>query len=204
MVVTQIKEVMITFIENVGYPGIFILMFLDPCFIPLMSEISMPLAGFLSFAGIMNIHIAALIGAAGNTVGALVMHSIGMKVEEARALNFIEKYGKFFLISKKDYLELKGKLAENVNLYAFLGRLLPGARNIISLPAGILKLKRVTFLVATFLGSLSWSYILVILGYKLGQKWQEVESILSEYDKIFYIMLVSIVVIYVYKKLNVK
>src|SRR5574344_2047945 len=160
---------LINIIEHVisltGPVGIAFLMAVESCNIPLPSEAILPFAGYMVSKGYFNIHIAAFAGAIGCIIGSLPSYYLGY----FGGRPFIEKYGKWFLISKKD-LEYADKWSAKYGDWAFfLCRMLPVVRTFISLPAGILKANLPKFVLFTFLGSLVWSYFLVYIGIKFGE-----------------------------------
>jgi len=165
-------------ISKMGPLGITMLMAVESCNVPLPSEAILPFAGYLVSKNVMTIHTAALAGAVGCVLGSIPSYYIGY----FGGRPFIEKHGKWFLISKKD-IELADKWAEKWGDMAFfICRMLPVVRTFISLPAGILKANIVRFLSYTFLGSLVWSYFLVYIGLKFGQNLYLFKDIWHKFD----------------------
>ncbi len=172
----------IGFIEEVisaaGPWGVAILMAIESCNIPLPSEAILPFAGYLVSKGVMNIHTASFAGAIGCVIGSIPSYYLGYWGGRP----FIEKYGKWFLISKKD-LEQADKWSQKYGEWAFfICRMLPVVRTFISLPAGILRANFPIFIVLTFLGSLVWSYFLVYVGIKFGQNMEVFSKIWHKFD----------------------
>ena len=145
-----------TTISHFGPMGIAALMAIESANIPLPSEAILPFAGYLVSIKVLNFHIAAFAGAFGCLLGSIPSYYIGY----FGGRPFVEKYGKWFLISKKD-LETADKWSQKYgDISFFICRMLPVVRTFISLPAGILKANFPRFITYTFLGSLIWSYIL--------------------------------------------
>ena len=158
--------------------GVAFLMAIESCNIPLPSEAILPFAGFLVSQGHMSIHVAAFAGAVGCILGSIPSYLIGYYGGRP----FVEKYGKWFLVSKKD-LELADKWEQKYgNLAFFLCRMVPVVRTFISLPAGILKADLKKFVFYTFLGSLLWSYPLIFVGMKLGEHTEALKAIWHKFD----------------------
>ena len=165
--IEHVLSLLVSFIEKtitvMGPFGISLLMAIESCNVPLPSEAILPFAGYLITIGkIDNIHVASIFGAIGCVIGSVPSYYLGYY----GGRSFFEKYGKYMLVSKKD-LEDADKWVDKYGDWAFFFcRMLPVIRTFISLPAGILKARKRTFFVLTFLGSLIWSYILVcfILG----------------------------------------
>ncbi len=202
MIIAAIKDFLINFIHQIGYLGIFIAMLIESCLIPLPSEVTMPLAGALASSGAMNINIAALVGAFGNLTGSLIAYFIGYKVKESTIIKFIKRWGKFFLVSTEEYEKAKCWLGKYGNQVSFFSRLLPAVRTVVSLPAGVARIKLVPFMIYTFAGSLLWSYVLVVLGYKLGQNWEAIEPYFRKFELVVIVLFVALVAFFVYKKLK--
>jgi len=200
MIISEIKDYLINFIDSVGYLGVFIAMTIESCLIPLPSEITMGLAGALSAQGSMNIHLACLVGATGNLVGSWGAYWIGLKVKETAILKFLRRWGKFILVSEHEYLKTKDWLKRKGNAVSFFSRLLPGVRTVVSLPAGVAKIDFLRFSIFTFAGSLMWSYVLAFAGYKLGQNWEDMEKYFNKFQIVIVAGCVLIIVLYVLKK----
>lgn len=190
---------LINFIENViehtGPLGISLLMAIESCNIPLPSETIMPFAGYLVSKGLMNFHVAAFAGALGCVLGSIPSYYIGY----FGGRPFIEKYGKWFFVSKKD-LEDADKWVDKYGDWAFfLCRMLPVIRTFISLPAGILRAKKRFFFTFTFLGSLIWCYLLVYVGVKMGQNMEVFKALWHKFDIAIVLACVVLGAAYLYK-----
>lgn len=186
----------IGFIEHtiamMGPSGVALLMAIESCNIPLPSEAILPFAGYLVSKGIMSIHVAAFAGAIGCVIGSIPSYYLGY----FGGRPFVEKHGKWFLISKHD-LEMADKWEQKYgNLAFFICRMLPIVRTFISLPAGILKADMKQFLFFTFLGSLIWSYPLVYLGMKLGEHRETLKHLWHKFDIAIVLVLGVLFVLY--------
>lgn len=165
-------------ISTMGPLGVSLLMAIESCNIPLPSEAILPFAGYLVSKDVMSIHIAAFAGAFGCVLGSIPSYYLGY----FGGRPFIEKYGKWFLISRRD-LEMADKWEQKYgNLAFFICRMLPIVRTFISLPAGILKANFKQFIFFTFLGSLIWSYPLVYVGMKLGEHSEALKAFWHKFD----------------------
>ncbi|MDD3437063.1 MAG: DedA family protein [Candidatus Gastranaerophilales bacterium] len=186
----------INFIENtitaMGPLGVSLLMAIESCNIPLPSEAILPFAGYLVSKGVMSIHVAAFAGAFGCVVGSIPSYYLGY----FGGRPFIEKYGKWFLISRHD-LETADKWEQKYGNYAFfICRMLPIVRTFISLPAGILKADFKQFIFFTFLGSLIWSYPLVYVGTKLGEHREILKHFWHKFDIAIVLVLGVLFILY--------
>ena len=198
--IEHVLSLLVSFIEKtitvMGPFGISLLMAIESCNVPLPSEAILPFAGYLITIGkIDNIHVASIFGAIGCVIGSVPSYYLGYY----GGRSFFEKYGKYMLVSKKD-LEDADKWVDKYGAWAFFFcRMLPVIRTFISLPAGILKARKRTFFVLTFLGSLIWSYILVWVGIKMGENFEALKSIWHKFDVIIILVCFILGIIYVYR-----
>ena len=182
-------------ISSMGAWGVALLMAIESCNIPLPSEAILPFAGYLVTKGVFSIHTAALFGAIGCVLGSIPSYYIGY----FGGRKFVEKYGKYFLVSKHD-LEVADKWVEKYGDWSFfVCRMLPVVRTFISLPAGILKAKKRIFFLFTFLGSLIWSYLLVYVGIKVGENTEQLKHLWHKFDAVIILVCLILGGIYIYK-----
>ncbi|QOR62187.1 DedA family protein [Sulfurovum sp. ST-21] len=160
-------------IGDMGYLGIFILMFLESTFFPFPSEIVMIPAGYLAYKGEMNLYLIVLTGIAGSVAGALFNYYLALHFGRT----FLLRYGKYFFIKKKTLEKLESFFQKHGELSTFNGRLIPGIRQLISLPAGLARMNIIHFSCYSALGAGIWVIVLVALGYLLGTN----ETLISEY-----------------------
>lgn len=171
-VLKPVIELVISLISTAGYPGIFALMILESALIPIPSEIIMPFSGFLVTSGKFHPILVILAGSFGNLVGSILTYYLGIKLGR----EFIIKYGKYLLL-KESHLEFTERLFQKYgNRISFVGRLLPGIRTYISLPAGIGKAKFPAFILYTFIGSIIWNTMLTYAGMQLGSNWKNIDK----------------------------
>jgi membrane protein DedA with SNARE-associated domain len=180
-----------SFVSVYGLLGIFILMTAESALIPIPSEITMPFAGFLAGLGKMSFWAVVFVGAFGNLLGSLLAYLLGYKLGENRVRSFVKRWGKWFFAHEKDFdisLEWYKKYGQGVT---FGSRLLPIVRTFISLPAGIARMNIYLFSFLTFTGSFLWSWVLVFLGFQLGQNW----SLIEPYFRRFQYLIILIVLV---------
>jgi len=171
-ILRPIVEVITSIITTMSYPGIFFLMILESALIPIPSEIIMPFSGFLALTGKLNYIGVVLAGSFGNLVGSVLTYYLGINVGR----KVILKYGKYIFFKKK-HLELTENLFHKYgDRVSFVGRLLPGIRTYVSLPAGIGKTKFTKFVIYTLAGSLIWNSMLTYVGMKLGSNWKNIDK----------------------------
>jgi membrane protein DedA with SNARE-associated domain len=187
----EIANTIVSYIGDMGYWGIFLLMFLESTFFPFPSEIIMIPAGYLAFKGEMNLYIIILVGILGSVGGALLNYYLAMIFGR----KFILKYGKYFFIKEETLSKLDVFFAKHGEISTFTGRLIPGIRQLISLPAGLARMNMAKFSFFTALGAGIWVVVLVGVGYVVGSN----EALISEYLKsATLISLVSVVLITIF------
>lgn len=186
----------------IQWPGVVVLMAVESACIPLPSELIMPLAGWMlikerSLAVIYTL-VAGAYGALGNTIGSAVAYGVGIRGGRP----FLEKYGRYILISRHD-LDLADRWFDRSgNWSIFVSRLLPVVRTFISLPAGIARMHFVKFLTFTFLGSFIWSVGLAYGGYQLGEHWEQIRTVMRPFDPFVIAVFVVLVALYIYRHLK--
>jgi len=148
-----------------GYPGIIILMTLESSFFPFPSEIVIPPAAYLAAAGKLNVGLVVLSGITGSLAGAVLNYLLALYLGRP----FLEKYGRYVLISEKSLAKADEFFARYGYVSTFVGRLLPGIRQYISLPAGMARMQFGLFCLATSLGAGIWVVVLAGAGYWFGK-----------------------------------
>ncbi len=160
-------------ISALGYPGVVLMMGIESACIPLPSEIIMPFSGYLVYTGRFNLWAVSAAGAAGCVLGSLVAYYAGMWGGRP----FIEKYGRYVLISLHDLNVADRWFARRGELIVFASRLLPVIRTFIAFPAGVAKMNLSRFVVYTFVGSFPWCMALAYVGQKLGEQWDKNDTL---------------------------
>lgn len=187
----EIANTIVGYIGDMGYWGIFLLMFLESTFFPFPSEIIMIPSGYLAYKGEMNVYIVVLVGILGSVGGALFNYYLAMHFGR----KFILKYGKYFFIKEETLDKLEAFFVKHGELSTFNGRLIPGIRQLISLPAGLARMNIARFSLYSALGAGIWVVVLVALGYLLGSN----EELISEYLKTATVIaLISVVFITIF------
>ncbi|MBM9613571.1 DedA family protein [Desulfobulbus rhabdoformis] len=153
-----------------GYPGIVLLMALESSFFPFPSEVVIPPAAYLAASGKMNLSMVILSGTAGSLLGALLNYWLAVQF----GLPFLERYGRYLLISPQALEKSHLFFERHGHISTFIGRLLPGIRQYISLPAGVARMGLLTFCGATALGAGIWVMVLAGLGFWFGRNEQRV------------------------------
>ncbi len=192
----QLVNFLLSAIGYGGYTGIFLLMFLESSFFPFPSEVVVPPAAYLASKGKMDVYLVVASATLGSLSGAWFNYLISEKL----GYPFLEKYGKYFLLSKKNLDRVCRFFEEHGEISTFIGRLLPGIRQYISLPAGMSRMNPLTFTVFTALGALIWVSILAFIGYSVGNNIELVKKMVNR--SYLYILIFSVVLIFIYIKLK--
>ncbi|GAB4137845.1 MAG: DedA family protein [Cyanobacteria bacterium J069] len=170
--------------EALGYWGIGLLMFLENLFPPIPSELIMPLAGFTVAQGKMQFGPAVAAGVAGTVLGALPWYMAGKILGEATLKRWADRYGKWLTISGRDIEKAIAWFHRYGGRAVFLGRLVPGVRTLISLPAGLSRMNIAVFLLYSTAGTLIWTLLLTYAGYLLGDNYELIEVYVGPLSKV--------------------
>lgn len=174
-------------IGTLGYFGIFVLMFVESSCFPFPSEIVMIPAGYLASKGEMNFLLVFLSGVAGSLTGALANYFVAYKFGRALLL----KFGKYFFFKQEHLEKMEIFFKKHGEISTFNGRLIPGIRQYISLPAGLAKMNLAKFSLYTSLGAGIWVFVLTLLGYLIGEN----EELVNEY--LTYIIIAALATVFV-------
>mgnify|MGYP001160125259 CR=1 FL=1 len=164
-----------------AYLTICLAMFLENIIPPIPSEIIMPLGGFFVYQEKLNFFILVFWGLFGTILGSLPWYYLGRLVNEKKLSKFLDKRGKYVGITSDDLAKSKRWFDKYGVSLVFWGRLVPGIRTLISVPAGMELMPFRKFLIWTTLGSLIWVAILTYAGFILGDNWQVIASYLDQY-----------------------
>ena len=207
-IITSIPEIILDSVKdnpNIAYFVICFAMFLENVIPPIPSEVIMPLGGFLVFQGNLNFYVLVIFGLIGTVLGSLPWYYLGRFLNEKKLASFVESKGKFLGINVKDFNKSKLWFDKYGVSLIFWGRLIPGIRTLISVPAGIELMPLKKFLVWTSLGSLIWVVLLSLAGYAFGENYRLIETYLDNL-KVFIkpiLLIISIFFILKYLK-NIK
>jgi len=190
-ILNYLGEIVVAIISGLGYWGVAVCMAIESCNIPLPSEIIQPFGGFLVYTGRFTFINVVLAGTIGGTVGSLLSYYLGAYAMDSRILFWVSTSKKQLLINWFD------RHGEGT---VFFGRLLPGIRTFISLPAGAARMNMPRFIVYTFAGSLIWSIFLTYLGYVLGQNWRILGRYFHDIDLVIGLVILSLILYYFYHR----
>ena len=181
--------------STIAYLTICLAMFLENIIPPIPSEIIMPLGGFFVYQQKLNFYSLVFFGFLGTIAGSLPWYYLGRLVNEQRISNFLDKRGKYLGITSSDLAKSKLWFDKYGVRLVFWGRLVPGIRTLISVPAGMELMPLKKFLVWTSLGSLIWVSLLSYAGYVFGENYSIIETYL---DQIKFIIKPILIFIFLY------
>ena len=166
----------IRLIEQSGYLGVGFLMFLETVFPPIPSEVIMPIAGMAAAEGKMQFGWVVASGTAGAMLGNIVWYLAARALGVERLEPLIRRHGRWITMTWPEVERAQKWFRENGIFFVFLGRLVPTVRSLVSVPAGLLKMRFKTFFLASTLGTLGWTALLASAGFKMRQNYAEMEQ----------------------------
>jgi membrane protein DedA with SNARE-associated domain len=191
----------LNFIESGGYLAVALLMLLENIFPPIPSEVVMPVAGIVAGRGDLNVALVIVFGTIGAVVGQLLWYWLGLKVGEEGLKRLARKHGRWLTVSPKDIDKADDWFDEHGAKAVLLGRMVPGVRTLISLPAGLSEMPMKKFLLYSSIGSGVWTSALAIAGYALGER---SESVTHWIGPVSTTVIVVIAAYYVYRVVTFK
>ncbi|MBD0417721.1 DedA family protein [Streptomyces sp. TRM S81-3] len=180
--------------DALGAPGAGLAIALENLFPPLPSEVILPLAGFAASSGRMDLLAALLWTTAGSVIGALALYGIGALLGRDRTVAIA---GRLPLVKVADIEKTEAWFLRHGTKAVFFGRMIPIFRSLISVPAGVERMRLPVFLGLTTLGSAIWNTAFVLAGYALGDNWSEVTRIVSAYSKVVLVGAVLAVLVFI-------
>ncbi|WP_018297594.1 DedA family protein [Corynebacterium lubricantis] len=177
--------------EILGAPGVGIAILLENLFPPIPSEVVLPLAGFTIAQGSLNMVSTFIWATAGSVVGAFILYGLGAWLGAARLRKIADW---MWLVEAQDVTKALNWFDKYGSASVFFGRLIPGVRSLISIPAGIDRMNLFKFGLWTLLGSGIWNALLIYLGYILGDQYTKVEGYVNQYSNVIYALILIILV----------
>jgi membrane protein DedA with SNARE-associated domain len=192
----------ISLMSSLGYWGIGLLMFLENLFPPIPSELIMPLAGFTVAQGKMNFGVAVLAGTIGTMAGTYAWYYLGRLVNYQRLQIWMERYGKWIRVTAQDLDRVNDWFNKYGAKAVFFGRMVPGIRTLISLPAGINNMPVATFTIYSTIGTAIWTVALTVAGCLLGENYASIEQYIAPISKLVLFGLIGLIGYFIFKKMR--
>ncbi|ROS59524.1 membrane protein DedA with SNARE-associated domain [Frigoribacterium sp. PhB160] len=177
-------------IDALGEWGVGLLTFVETVFPPIPSEIVLPLAGFLAGSGDMNLVLLIVLSTLGAYVGALVLYGLGARIGLERSIALLSKLP---LVDREDFEKAAAWFRRHGRSAVFFGRLVPGVRSLISLPAGAERMPLASFSLFTVVGSGLWNGLLISLGAALGTQYELIDRYAKYLDYVVYAAFAGVV-----------
>jgi membrane protein DedA with SNARE-associated domain len=166
-------------IEQSGYLGVGFLMFLETIFPPIPSEVIMPVAGMAAAKGKLGFLPVVASGTAGAMLGNMVWYLAARALGIHRLRPLIDRYGRWLTITWPEVVRAERWFASHGIAFVFFGRLLPTVRSLVSVPAGLLRMRFRNFFIASLLGTATWTTLLASAGYKLQENVEDVGTMIG-------------------------
>jgi len=181
-------------IGRLGYLGIFVLMAMESSVLPVPSELVMPPAGYLAFKGQMDPWLALAAGVAGSLVGAYANYWVSSRLGRW----VFVRYGRWVLLSERSLDRTERFFARHGEIATFVGRLFPVIRHLISIPAGLARMRLTRFFAYTGAGAAIWCAVLLAVGWIIGRAGASLSrDLLNEYTRRAVILMIPLTAIVV-------
>jgi membrane protein DedA with SNARE-associated domain len=187
-------EFAVNIIDQIGLLGAALLIAIEVVILPIPSELILLLSGFNVSIGNFGFFVAVIATTAGSLVGALFLYGIGYAFSEERLEHLVGRYGKYVGIYVKDLQKTAAWFERHGAQLVFFGRLIPLIRSLVSIPAGLTKMKMSKFIIFTTLGSGIWNTIWITLGLILGDQWAKAEKYSKYLDNLVILGVVGIAI----------
>lgn len=181
------QEMVTIFIEKWGYFGVFFLIALENIFPPIPSEVILTFTGFFTTCSNLNFVLALIFSVLGSVFGAIVLYIFGTAFSKKRI-------GKILKIQPQNIDKAYEWFNKKGNSTVFFCRFIPIVRSLISIPAGISKMRFTKFIIYTFFGTFIWNFILIYIGKITGDNWENISSVISKFSD--YILVIIVVILF--------
>lgn len=176
----NLTEWIISIMEQLGYFGIALLMFLDNVFPPIPSEIIMPSAGYSASQGQLLLMGVIVAGCIGSLMAAAILYWVGYKFNHDSIFRFVDRYGKYLFIKSSDVKKSLDWFECYGHRIVFFGRMIPAVRSLISIPAGMSRMPFWKFMFYSSLGTIIWTTFLACIGFYFGENQALMQEIFSQ------------------------
>jgi membrane protein DedA with SNARE-associated domain len=163
-------------IDQTGYLGVGFLMFLETIFPPIPSEVIMPVAGVAAAQGRMTYALVVASGTAGAMLGNIFWYLAARALGIIRLKPIVDRWGRWLTVTWRELERAERWFRVNGTFFVFLGRMVPTVRSLVSIPAGLLKMRFRSFVIASTIGTAGWTALLTAAGYKLGENYRDINQ----------------------------
>jgi len=183
-------------VNSLNYWGVAILMAIENVVLPVPSELIMPLAGFRTVNGRLSLLGVIVAGTVGSVLGALPLYYAGYALGEERLRKWLDRHGRWMMLRGRDLDRASKRFTGNEFLAVTVAQILPGARGLISLPAGVARMNVFLFLAANFIGTMVWCAALAVAGRLLGRHFTRIHKFLGPIGWIILALVLAAVVLW--------
>lgn len=173
-------------VDTWGYTAVFLFLVVENLFPPIPSELILPLAGYYVELGNLNFGFVVLAATAGSVAGAVILYYFGQLAGRPA----MERWGHKVRLHAKDLDRADDWFARYGMWVVFFGRLVPGVRSIVSIPAGASSMPMPQFLLLTTAGSALWNALLIGAGWGLGHEWERISGVVDSASSVIVVVLV--------------
>ncbi len=192
----NLTEWIISIMEQLGYLGIALLMFLDNIFPPIPSEVIMPSAGYSASQGQLLLSGVIIAGCIGSLTAAAILYWIGYKFNHDKIFRWVDRYGKYLFIKSCDVQKALTWFEQYGHRIVFFGRMIPAVRSLISIPAGMSHMPFWKFMFYSALGTIIWTTFLACVGFYFGENQALMHDIFSQVGYVI-ISIVALIIVWV-------
>lgn len=175
--------------EQFGYIGIFLMMALENIFPPIPSEIILPFGGFLTTYTGLTVFGVIIVATTGSVIGAIILYGIGMLMDVGRMEKVVDRWGHLLRLKKSDIHKADVWFNKYGYFTVLFCRMVPLVRSLISIPAGMSKMKFWIFLLFTMIGTVIWNVVLIFIGVVLGESWRDILQFMDIYSAVVYLFI---------------
>jgi len=200
----NLTEWILSIMEQLGYLGIALLMFLDNVIPPIPSEIIMPSAGYAASQGQLLLSGVIIAGCIGSLTAAALLYWIGYQFNHDAIFRFTDRYGKYLFIKSEDIQKSLLWFEKYGHRIVFFGRMVPAVRSLISIPAGMSRMPFWKFMFYSALGTIIWTTFLACVGFYFGENQALMHEIFSRVGYVIIMIVVLVLLWHYYRKLKNK
>lgn len=190
----------VSIMEQLGYFGIALLMFLDNVFPPIPSELIMPSAGYTASQGQLLLSGVIIAGSIGSLLASAVLYWIGYQCKHESIFHFVDRYGKYLRIKSDDVKKSLDWFEQYGHRIVFFGRMIPAVRSLISIPAGMSRMPFWKFMLYSTAGTLIWTTFLACVGFYFGENQALMQQIFSQVAYVMVLIIILLGLYYLYQK----
>lgn len=191
-----LTDLMASGIAALGYPGIFLFMFVEGVITPIPSMVILPFAGYLASQGILSVPVIVLVASVAAMAGSGGAYWLGLRLGRP----FVERYGRYVFLDATDLARGEAWFRKYGSFGVFLANCFPGSRSIVAYPAGAGRMPFVPFLVATFFGAIIWNSVLTMAGVAFGAAWKQFVETFELVDLVALVAVLAGIGVWVYYK----